>query len=259
MTAKNGGSQLSAYTFGYDTTSSRLTNVTDGTYSAGYTYLANSPLVSQITLKSNTTVRMTTSKQYDYMNRLQQIMSSPAATNQLPIAYGYAYNHANQRNRVTLNDGSFWIYEYDVLGQVKSGKKYWVDGIPVPGQQFEYGFDDIGNRTSTKAGGDQSGAGLRPASYTVNSLNQYTSRTVPDKFDVLGIATASASVTVNSSAADYRRSEYFQELLTVNNSANPVWQSVRVTTSDDGSSSGNLYVPKGNLTGLIDATSGTLR
>lgn len=103
------------------------------------------------------------------------------------------------------------------------------------------------------------GASLRLANYSANTHNQYTSRTVPDKFDVLGIATASSSVTVNSSAADYRSSEYFQELVTVNNSANPVWQSVRVTTSDDGSSSGNLYVPKGNLTGLIDATSGTLR
>jgi len=42
---------------------------------------------------------------------------------------------------------------YDNLGQVTSGKKYFADGTPVPGQQFEYGFDDIGNRSSTKAGG----------------------------------------------------------------------------------------------------------
>ena len=92
-----------------------------------------------------------------------------------------------------------------------SGKKYMNDGTPVPGQQFEYGFDDIGNRTSTKAGGDQSGAGLRPASYAANSLNQYTNRTVPNAFDVIGIANAASSVTVNSSAADYRRNEYFQK------------------------------------------------
>src|SRR3989442_14200938 len=100
-----------------------------------------------------------------------------------------------------------------------SGKKYFSDNTPVPGQQFEYGFDDLGNRTSTKAGGDQSGAGLRPASYAANSLNQYTSRLVPNAFDVLGIANVSSSVTVNSSGADYRRSEYFQELVGVNNSS----------------------------------------
>ncbi|MEI2725047.1 MAG: hypothetical protein V9H26_16470 [Verrucomicrobiota bacterium] len=51
------------------------------------------------------------------------------------------------------------------LGQVVSGKKYFSDGTPVPSQQFEYGFDDIGNRTATKAGGDSLGTGLRSAAY----------------------------------------------------------------------------------------------
>jgi len=231
VSALSSTSQLlssNAYAFDY---ASRLTNVTDGTYSAGYTYLANSPLISQITLKSNTTVRMTTTKQYDYLNRLLSISSSPSSSSSLPLTYAYAYNDANQRTRVTLNDGSFWIYQYDSLGQVISSKKSWGDGTPVPGQQFEYGFDNIGNRTSTKAGGDQSGAGLRPATYSANSLNQYTSRTVPSAFDALGIATASASVTVNGSPADYRRGEYFQEMISVNNSSTSVWQNVSVTTS----------------------------
>jgi RHS repeat-associated protein len=38
-------------------------------------------------------------------------------------------------------------------GQVVSGKKHWPDGTPVAGQQFTYGFDDIGNRQSAGAGG----------------------------------------------------------------------------------------------------------
>ena len=44
--------------------------------------------------------------------------------------------------------GSYWIYQSDTLGQVTSGKRFWADGTPVAGQQFEYGFDDIGNRQS---------------------------------------------------------------------------------------------------------------
>ena len=55
------------------------------------------------------------------------------------------------------------------LGQVISGKKYWSDGTPVAGQQFEYGFDDIGNRHQTRAGGDANGANLREAGYSVNT------------------------------------------------------------------------------------------
>ena len=55
-------------------------------------------------------------------------------------------NSANQRTRTTHADGSYWIYQYDTLGQVTSGKRFWPDGTPVAAQQFEYGFDDIGNR-----------------------------------------------------------------------------------------------------------------
>ena len=56
----------------------------------------------------------------------------------------YAYNSANQRTAITKADNSRWAYGYDTLGQVTSGKKYWSNASIVAGQQFEYGFDDIG-------------------------------------------------------------------------------------------------------------------
>ena len=36
-------------------------------------------------------------------------------------------NFANQRSRVSHADGSYWIYQYDTLGQVISGKRFWAD------------------------------------------------------------------------------------------------------------------------------------
>jgi hypothetical protein len=48
------------------------------------------------------------------------------------------------------------------------------------GQQFEHGFDDIGNRTTAKAGG---AGNWRSAMYTANNLNQY----IAGWFDVFGI------------------------------------------------------------------------
>ncbi len=57
---------------------------------------------------------MTTLKQYDYLNRLTAISSSPSSAPS--ISYAYAHNHANQRVRSTLADGSYWLYEYDSLG-----------------------------------------------------------------------------------------------------------------------------------------------
>jgi len=59
-----------------------MTNVSDGTYSAAYSYLANSPLISQINFRQSTTSRMTTTKTYDNLNRLTQISSVPTGSNQ---------------------------------------------------------------------------------------------------------------------------------------------------------------------------------
>src|SRR5437867_12926191 len=157
---------------------------------------------------------MTTTKAYDNLNRLTSIRSGAGVS---PVAsFAYAYNAANQRTAITNADNSCWVYSFDSLGQVIAGRKLWADGTPVAGAQFEYGFDDIGNRTSTRAGGDQSGAGLRPASYSVNSLNQHSSRTVPGGFDLIGIADASSTVSINSdSTGVYRRSQYFRKELSV--------------------------------------------
>ena len=63
------------------------------------------------------------------------------------------------------------LNEYDQLGQVISGKKYWSDWTPVAGQQFEYAFAEIGNRTLTRAGGDSAGGSLHSATYGAYSLN----------------------------------------------------------------------------------------
>ena len=92
--------------------------------------------------------------------------------------FSYAYNAANQHTALTNTDSSRWSYGYDSLGQVTSGKRYCSDGAIVAGQQFEYGFDDIGNRLTSAVGGDQWGANLRYQNYAANNLNQYTQRTV---------------------------------------------------------------------------------
>ena len=192
--------------------------VSDGVNSATYSYLANSPLVQNIVFQQNGSTRMTTTKQDDNLNRLQSISSVPNSQLQSPISNSYAYNDANQRTAVTNVDNSRWVYLYDKLGQVISGKRYWADGTPVAGQQFEYGFDDIGKRLSAKAGGDQGGAALLPASYSPNLLNQYVSRTVPGAVDIIGSATNTSTVTVNGQPTS-RKGDYFRGELSMDNSS----------------------------------------
>ena len=126
---------------------------------------------------------------------------------------------------MTNLDGSYWVYGYDSMGQVTSGKKYWSDGTPVAGQQFDYAFDDIGNRQTTTRDG-------RQATYTPNSLNQYTSRTVPGFVNVLGTATNTATVSLWSqdNLALYtpttRKGDYFRGEMLVNNNTGALWLTI---------------------------------
>ena len=229
--------------YSYDN-AGRLETVSGDGRTATYAYHQNSSLVNTVTLTNGGTTRLVTTKSYDHLNRLSAIANTPyTSTAGTPVSDGYLYNDANQRVRATLADGSFWLYEYDAMGQVKNGKKYWSDWTPVAGQQFEYAFDDIGNRTQTKSGGDQAGANLRPANYSANKLNQYTGRDVPGYVDVTGVAVATNTVTVNTSST-YRKGEYFREELPVANTSVPVWQSVNVAATGETPVTGNIFVPQ---------------
>jgi RHS repeat-associated protein len=124
----------------------------------------------------------------------------------------------------------------------------------VAGQQFEYGFDDIGNRVSQKRGGDANGANLRSTTYVVNPLNQITNRTVVGSryLDLIGLAEPGTTVTAGGVIAS-RRGEFWRAELNLGN-GNPLWQSVNITTSDGGSLANALYrVPPSSEVPTYDA------
>ena len=159
-----------------------------------------------------------------------QTTSLPSAKPQRPRLHrrvAASFNSANQRTSRTEADSSYWAYQYDSLGQVTSGRKYWPDNSPAAGQQFTYRFDDIGNRQTTAAGGDSAGQHLRPATYLANSLNQYVQRTVPGYVSSLGSANSNATVSLwaedDPHAAAARKGEYFNSELPVNNTADALW------------------------------------
>lgn len=128
---------------------------------------------------------------------------------------------------------------------MKSGKRTWADGTLVAGQQFEYGFDDIGNRSSAKTGGDALGANLRSQGYTVNDLNLYTARTKPRYLEVQGAAQTTATVQVDGSTSGVlRQGEYFRRELGSIAGTGPAWQTVTVGLSG-GTNTGTkrLFLP----------------
>jgi len=80
------------------------------------------------------------------------------------------------RTRPSRADQNHWVHDYDALGRVTAGKRLWADGTPVTGQQFEYTYDDIGNRRSGRGGGNEPGTTLRSVGHTAYRLNECTAR-----------------------------------------------------------------------------------
>jgi len=218
----------------------RLANMSDGTNSAAYSYLANSPLVGQVIFAHSGTTQMTATKTCDYLNRLTGIVNGngtiPAVDSR-----NYGYNKANQRTNAAEVDGSYWVYGYDNLGQVTSGVKYWSDGTPVAGQQFDYTFDTICNRLQTLSGGDSAGANLRTNTCANNLLNQANSRTVPGYVDVMGLTLATNTVSVNGTNA-YQKYQFFREQMGANNSSAAQWVSLNVTAPGQTTANGHEFL-----------------
>ncbi len=221
--ARSGASTLSAVTYGYDAVS-RVETVVAGSTTATYGYVANSPLVGRIALRSGAVPRLTTVKTYDRLNRLSAIDHAGDAT--AALRYGYTYNAANQRTRTTREDDSYWSFTYDELGQVTSGRKSLASAAPVPGLDFAWAFDDIGNRKTATANGSV-------ASYTANALNQYAQRTVPGVVDITGAAGAGTTVTVAVNGGPpqtvTRQGEAFYRQVNVDNAAAAQAASIKIT------------------------------
>ncbi len=210
---------LSSQSYGYDATS-RLQTITSGSQTVTYGYHATSGLLTSTSFTGGTTI----SRGYDSFGRIENITTTPAAGT--AQSFVYTYNNLNQRTRVTREDGSYWSFVYNDRGELVTGKKYWSDNSLVYGNQTEFAYDTIGNRTTTKAGGNQLGT-LRQSAYTANNLNQYSQRSVPGAVDVTGLAQNSATVSVNN-LTTARKGEYFYKELTVDNSSAPSYPQISV-------------------------------
>jgi RHS repeat-associated protein len=238
---------LGSQTYGYDA-SARLETVSSGSQTATYAYYPTTGLLNTTTFTGGTQLV----RSYDALGRLQTIATTTPVAGTV-ASYTYTYNNLDQRTRVTREDNSYWSYGYNDRGELTSGKKYWSDNSSVAGQQMEYVFDSLGNRTLTKAGGDSQGLNLRQATYSANSLNQYQQRTVPGALDILGTANAAATVTVNDQPT-YRRGDYFYKELPVDNTAAPAYPQVKAVGVRSGIGGagedavtqfdGHIYMPK---------------
>ena len=225
---KADGAGVARNRYGYDE-AGRIEQVSDGANTATYEYGPDRASVASRSVFHAGTLAMTVTNTYDGLGRLLEKLSSPStagipACGSQPISYRYDYNDADQRTRCTLADGSYWRYDYDELGQVVAGRRFFSDGQPVPFAQFHYGFDTIGNRTHASA---TSPTNITHHTYTANELNQYTQRSVPGTVLFDGEAAPAATVSVRRTnelaRLANRRHQYWWQWLDVDNTGAPVY------------------------------------
>ena len=110
----------------------------------------------------------------------------------------YTVDALNRRTDAVREDGTNWVYTYNDRSEVTTAQKR-NGSTPLAGLRREYLYDNMGNRTSAKEGGDGYGNGLRTITYSRNVNNQYTTIARTSRaVDFTGTSTQNSSdLTVN--------------------------------------------------------------
>ena len=192
--------------FGYHPATGRPKSVTFAGNTATYDWHLNSDLMSNTTFRHGTALVLSRTQGWDAHNRLKTVThawSGGAQSRETTL-----FDGRDRRKSITWEDGSSWNYDYNARGEVVAGNR------TLRGQWYQYGFDNIGNRSMAALNG-------RVAAYWPNALNQITRREVPGVVEVMGTASADAYVMLNGEPA-LRQGEYFYYPVPVDNTAGAV-------------------------------------
>jgi RHS repeat-associated protein len=238
-----------AVAYGYDTTG-RLASV-GASFAGGaartvdYSYLAQSNLLSGL---AQTSANFAVTRLYEAQRDLLTTTSA-AVGSAVKAAYTYAYDNLGRRTSVIQtgemvdgyagsSPGLVEKYTYNDRSELLSANTFvgitTSATLTLPGRDYGYAYDAIGNRSQTTVNG-------RTAAYTANANNQYTARAVPGYYDVAGADDPAATVTVNTLSTD-RRHQYFYRAAPFNNAASAVYGDVTIASSVNGSTTGKAFL-----------------
>ncbi|HLE57959.1 MAG TPA: RHS repeat-associated core domain-containing protein, partial [Rhodothermia bacterium] len=191
-----------------------------------YVRESGSDRLENIEWRHEAVLRLQSARSYDAISRLTGVTTLDGSGTVLQN-HGYAeFDELDRRTRVDREDGKNWNYDYDARGQLTGAGMQDEGGQSIPGHEFSFAFDTIGNRTGTTQGSLAS-------AYQANALNQYEERTVPGAIRVVGSAEADTFVTADFLEAA-RQGEWFNVDIPVDNSAAPVWKEFDVVAVRSG-------------------------
>ena len=239
--AKRGATLLSGAGYGYSATTGLLDSVRtlEASGSAGrkafYTYAAQSALVDTVehhlneaAVRNDSSRLLVSRRIYDHLGRFDTASSRFASDANAFSLSDYGYDSLGRRQSQLLADGSHWTYEYDLRNQVKGGVRETAANVALPGLDFDYAYDEIGNRSTATVNGQIS-------TYAPNALNQYDQRTVPGVLQVQGAAPSGEKVAVNNTIATVAQGRFAAQV-PVANSSGPVYDRVNTAAVNQSAS-----------------------
>lgn len=125
-----------------------------------------------------------------------------AGTSVLSRAAYTSFDERDRRKKIEDTEGNAWIPDYNSRGELVGYRKERPDTTPIPGYEWTYSYDAIGNRVQTEDQGDA-------ADWQANALNQYTERDIPRVLFMRGSAATDAVITVNGTAAQREGKSFF--------------------------------------------------
>jgi len=139
-------------------------------------------------------VGLTGTRTPDAEGRLDKIACNIGNTDVL--SHDYTLDARGRRTAAAREDGTHWDYGYNDRGEVTAASQKRADDTALPGRDFSYSFDAIGNRTEASISFSQPPP--QTSIYSANALNQYThiTRTNPLRRIVQGLAHPEATIEV---------------------------------------------------------------
>jgi RHS repeat-associated protein len=153
-----------------------------------------------------------------------------------------------RRKSARREDGTTWQYDYNTRSEVTGAKKRQENSDLVPGLNFGYNYDGMGNRLSASKG--------TPAlvtTYTPNAMNRYANITSPGGDDILVKSETPVDVEVDedpvtvTSSGDFRGAR-----ITATNTNAPAFPEISITGDNNFSETGHRWIPQAEFSPQYD-------
>ncbi len=246
---KQGQTPIHGWTFDYDDFG-RIDELTAGNTHVDYLYQPGTRLVKDQVTKLNGQIIHRSTRGIDMLGRSTGMVSrapDPANGNaeRIVASVGHSYDAIHRRKDAKREDGTRWDYGYNFKSEVTTANKLLSNSQLVPGQNFAYDYDEMGNRKTSSAGGATTG-------YTSNGLNQYTSITTPGAVDVLSRSPGPVTATIDGQSASItQQGNLYNARATLTNAPNGKYYTSSIT-SGTSTQTGSRWLAPASVTPQYD-------